>query len=322
MRYKAGLLLVCLVLSACQTVDTAPGGGSSGAAASSDQSNAGPRAVPTGKAIAFVDGKPVTFDELRAPLLETAGGTLLFELTLDRKINERLGRRGITLPTSSIDAERAITLAELSDNADEAQRLLSEIRRRNRIGDQRFARQLRRNAALRVLVQDEVELNDGAVRREYDVQYGPRYEARMIVVDGLDEAARIVREARGGTAFSDLAVRHSVDASSLQGGYLGAISPLDSRLSDALRQSLPTLAVGSVSDPIHTDTGYAILKVERKIEGGAVAFDDVKNDLTRQVRRRLERLRMQQLARSLMADADVVVLDPVLNTAWQRQQSR
>ena len=45
-----------------------------------------------------------------------------------------------------------------------------------------------RNAALRTLVQDQVEVPDALVRKAYNFQFGPRYHVRLILVEALAEA--------------------------------------------------------------------------------------------------------------------------------------
>ncbi|HEX7008551.1 MAG TPA: hypothetical protein VF184_01125, partial [Phycisphaeraceae bacterium] len=60
--------------------------------------------------------------------------------------------------------------------------------------------------------------------------------------------------------------------------------------------------------------------LERKIDAQPVAFDDVKEELTAQARLRQERLQMQQLARRLLNEAKVVVLDPALSESWRQQR--
>ena len=106
-----------------------------------------------GKAVAFVEGRPITVNDLQPAVYEAAGGQILAEMVLDRRIERRLAERGITLTGSQITAEKDVLLKTLdAGNEDQATRLLRELRRRRGLGDQRFEQLLKRNAGLRALV--------------------------------------------------------------------------------------------------------------------------------------------------------------------------
>jgi parvulin-like peptidyl-prolyl isomerase len=79
--------------------------------------------------------------------------------------------------------------------------------------------------------------------------------------------------------------------------------------------------VGDVSDPILIENGYAIVRLERKIEAQSVQFDDVKEQLERQTRRDLQQGLMQRLAREILAKSNVNVLDPALARSWSWQRA-
>lgn len=268
------------------------------------------------KPVAYVNGQPVSRDTLWAGMVEASGGAVLEEIVLDLALADRLDRAGITLTPGQIDAERDLLLATLSDDPQRAAQLLGELRQRRGLGDERFGQLLRRNAVLRVLTQGELEVGDAAVRQAFELEYGPRYEARIVVTDTLQAAADVTRRAREGESFIDLAIARSTDPSKAQGGLLDPISPADATYPQAIRTVVVTMAPGDVSDPVALDRGFAVLKLERKIDARPVEYDDVKDALSLRVRRQMERVRMQQLARTILAQADVVVFDGQLQQQW------
>ncbi len=249
-------------------------------------------------------------------MVEAGGGAVLEEMVLDRLLADRLQRQGVTIAPEQIDAERDNVLALLDPDPDQALRLLIEMRQRRGLGDDRFGRLLRRNAGLRALVRDEVEVGDMAIRQAFEAEYGPRDQGRIIVVESLQAASDLAAKARAGESFIDLAIAHSTDASRAQGGLLDPISSADTSYPQAIRNVLGQLQVGAVSDPVALDNGFAVLKLERKIPARAVKLDDVKEAMALRVRRQLESLRMQQLARTMLAQADVVVFDGSLQKQW------
>lgn len=329
---RFGVLLCVTSLVGCASVAT-PGvaintpvslaGG--GASSSMDASNA--RSAKTGgdaAAIVYLDGQPVWWSDLRLGMAEASGGVVLAELVLDRLIDQRLTEHGLTVGDEQITAESRVLSDSLDDaDPDRAQRLLSELRQRQGLGVNRFKRLLARNAGLRLLVQDQVQVSDAALDQAYQLEYGPRYEARLIVTESLQEAGRLVHRASEGESFSDLAVQHSVDASRAQGGLISPVSPADPTYPKSIRTALAGLKPGQVADPIALERGFAVVRLERVITPKSPPpFDAVKPVLGRRVRRQVEQVYMQQLARTLMAEADVVVLDPVLNSSWDRHRKQ
>lgn len=273
--------------------------------------------------LAYVNSEAVTLRAVRRPLLEAAGGQTLAEVVLDRMLHARLEAAGLSLTPERIEAERDLLTQTLQPrNDDEATLIVQELRRRRGLGDQRFLELLRRNAAMRMLVQNQVQTSPDALQRAYRLTYGEKYHARVITVPTLADANRLRALLAAGEAdFAHLAVTRSTDPSAVQGGLLPPISPADPAFPAIVRDTLVKLDEQgrTLSDAIALDSGYALLKLERKVTPDAVEFTDVKDELAEQVRRSAERVLMQQLARELLAEADVVVLDPALQQSWERQ---
>ncbi|MEX2213701.1 MAG: peptidylprolyl isomerase [Phycisphaeraceae bacterium] len=313
--------IMALTLTGCQSGSSSLFGGDSNAAGA----NNGKAATPNAGAIAYLDGRPITDNDLKAALYEAVGGQVLAELILDRRVERRLGERGITLTKTQVTEEKALLLRSLDPNNDDnAVRLLRELRRRRGLGDQRFDKLLWRNAAMRALVRDEVVINEEVIKQAFEIEHGPRYEIRLIMLESLNKASDVLRQARGeggaAASFMDLAVKHSTDTSKVQGGLLAPVSPVDPTWPEGIRKAVTGLEEGTISDPIAMDRGFALIKLEKKIPGGTVKLADVQADLTNRLRRNLERVRMQTLARQLLADADLLVTDRTLRQSWEKQK--
>lgn len=272
--------------------------------------------------IAYIDGQPLTDADLRTRLVEAAGGQVLSELVLDQQISDRLNQAGLGVDAELIAQEKAHMLATLSADPNEAVRLLNEMRNERGLGEKRFQSMLFRNAGLRVLVQDEIEVSPTLIQQAYQLKHGERYRIRIIVADSLALASRLRTQALAGESFADLASLNSTDASAAQGGLLSPISPIDATYPKALRQALPKLTVGGVSDLIAADNHFIIMRLEEKLPADTVTLEQARPTLTRTVRLELESQKMQQAARSMLQDAKVVVLEPVLNKSWLTQQGK
>lgn len=273
---------------------------------------------------AYINGKPVNRDELYAIMAGQLGGEALAEVVLGRAIGAQLAERGLTLSPQDIDAERRYVRLGLSSDPDQAELLLRQMRQRRGLTDARFDALLRRNAGLRKMVADQIEIGDAAVGQAYRTAYGPRYRVRLLVTDSIQQARTARASVLEGSPFGEAVIAFSTDTSRAQGGLLSPISPTDTSYPQAIRDALPALTMESdqsrLSPILAIDSGFALLYLEELIPGQDIAFADVEADLRRGVRLQLERVRMQQLARSMLEGANVVVLDPLMEPGWARQR--
>lgn len=274
--------------------------------------------------VAYLNGHPLTQAELFATLAEMDGGLALSEVLLDRAITDRLSDQGLAVTDADLQQERGIILASLSDNEDEATRLLAAMRARRGLGDRRFHALLRRNAGLRKLIEPVTDIGEPAIRQAYELQYGQRYVVRLVLTDNAAQAQEVRRLALEGASFIDLAVATSTDPSAAQGGLLSPISPADATYPLALREQLPKLKLDTeatrLSPVLTLGTGYAIVRLEEIYAARGPAIEAVRDVLEARVRLRLQRLRMEQLARTLIDSANIVVLDPTLKHSWEQQR--
>ena len=276
--------------------------------------------------VAYLNGEPLTQHELFATLAEMDGGLALSEVLLDQAVAARLQTEGLPLSTADLAYEREVILGSLSDNEDEAARLLAVMRERRGLGARRYAALLRRNAGLRKLVHSDIAIGEPAIQQAYDLRYGPRYTVRLILCETAAAAQQVRRRSLAGTSFIDLAVQHSTDPSAAQGGLLSPISPADATYPVALREQLPKLSTESeeqrLSPVLTLGQRYAVIRLEEVALARGPAIETVRDELAQQVRLRMERLRMEQLARTLVENANVIVLDPTLKESWEQQRGQ
>ncbi len=318
-------MILALLAASCHTTPgttpgTAPGTAPQEARAVAARAPAD--APERGRVYAYVAGQPVTGEALLPALMESAGGEVFGDAVLDRLIARRLAAAGVTVTDAMLDAERAVVAQTLSDDPDQAARMLRDLRERRGLGETRFEALIRRNAGLRALVAGRVTVTQPALRQAYRLRHGPATRVRLIVTDTLGQAQRLRRRAvEDGEPFGELAAMHSTDASAAQGGLLSPIRPDDTSYPASLRDAIAPLTVGQVSGPVAVDGGFALVRIEEQIAGDGVAFEAAEQALAVDVRRRAQRVLMQQIARELIDAADVVVLDPVLSAAWQRRRA-
>ena len=268
---------------------------------------------------ALVQGKVVEWGELRPLLNEAAGATILREVILDRMLAAELIQAGITITTDDVDRERKLFYETLSPDPNVAVRLARELRARQGLGEHRLDRLLRRNAGLRALVEDRVQVTDEAVLRTYQVFYGQKRQARLIVSPTLSDAQAAIDRVNAGELFTDVAVEVSTDTSAARGGLLDAISHADPTYPQVMRDALWALEPGEISPPVLLGERYALLMLVREIDGADVTLDSVRGDLQFQVRLKQERIIMDHLARRLLSEANVTIIDDTLKESWDFQ---
>lgn len=276
---------------------------------------------------ALLNGIGIPWTDLHPALAEIAGAVALEELILGRLIEEEVARRGLTITTDLINAEREhfaqMVVRAAGAQPDEAARLVSEVRRARRLGDWRYDALLRRNAGLRLCVKDAVDITPTMIQQRFDIKYGPRIIARVITVTTEIEATRIVSELRAAPEpqreilFIDLAMRHSTDESRPRGGLLEPISPADPTYENAVRSTLARLSPGQISGVVALDQGYAVFFVRESLPAENVLLVDVQAEIESELRRRQERILMDELARQLLAGARVSPLDRAIQWSWR-----
>ena len=154
-------------------------------------------------------------------------------------------------------------------------------------------------------------ITDEEVKAAYDkeaskIQVSERVRARHILVATEKEAQDVLARLQKGEKFEDLAKKISLDGSKDYGGDLGYFSAEE--MVPEFSKAAFALKVGEVSQPIKTDYGYHIIRLEDRKQGGPQPYDQVKNG----VRAVLTRKKVQDIVVQLREQAKIEVLDPDL----------
>ncbi|MBL8759974.1 MAG: hypothetical protein JNL50_01610 [Phycisphaerae bacterium] len=279
--------------------------------------------------VATIAGEPVYGDDVYAWMSELAGGTVLEELAVSRQVEKELASRGLKLEASDIDAERR-NMAVAADRTLTDAELAIALRRVQQsrgLGPSRFKALIERNAGLRRLVRDEVQVGDADVRGEIELKYGPRTRVRIIVTpnesDAIAARARLDAAPVGERSkrFAEEAALISFDPSASRGGEIEPLSAADTNYAMGVRRAMTSLAPGEMSPIIKLENGYALLLCEGSV--AAVTPPTGAEELARaRVRLREERVAMERLARKLLQSAQVTVFDRTLDWSWNARRGQ
>jgi peptidyl-prolyl cis-trans isomerase C len=250
--------------------------------------SAAPAAQDAGKVVARVDGSPITEADLAIaaedPALSLPGMSdaqkrdLLIGYVIDLKIGAR-----------------AAEAAKIGEGA-EFTRKLTYFRDKLLL-DEHLDREVKKAVSAE------------AVRKLYDdtiknVKPDPEVRARHILVEAEDEAKKAQARVKGGEDFGKVAGELSKDpGSKAEGGDLGFFTK--DRMVEAFAEAAFKLEPGQISDPVKSQFGWHVIKVEEKRTKPIPPFEDLKE----QVEQYLTRKTQQDLILALREKAKIERLD-------------
>jgi peptidyl-prolyl cis-trans isomerase C len=158
-------------------------------------------------------------------------------------------------------------------------------------------------------------VSDAEAKKLYDEKVGglkPEEEihARHILVKTEQEAKDIAERLKKGEDFATLAKEKSQDAGA-EGGDLGFFAR--GQMIKPFEEAAFKLEAGKISDPIQTQFGWHIIKVEEKRTRPLPSFDEVKDTIYNQ----LTQQKATQTLRDLQGTAKIDIVDPEIKKSME-----
>jgi peptidyl-prolyl cis-trans isomerase C len=170
-------------------------------------------------------------------------------------------------------------------------------------------------------------VTEAAMRKVYDEAVGqmskePEVRARHILVETEDEAKAVLAELKKGADFAELAKSKSKDPGSADGGDLGYFTK--DQMVPEFSEVAFKLEKGALSEPVKSQFGWHIIKVEDKRERQPPEFDKVKDQLEQYVVRRqqvemITKLRQEAKIEKLTPPAAPAPVAPAAPPAEQKK---
>ena len=216
---------------------------------------------------------------------------------------------GANMPQMGPDQKRDYLITYLADvivlaQAAEQQKLADRDDVKHRIQFERS------KVLMETLLQDAgtAAVTDDAMHKVYDdaVKQMPSEQevhARHILVATEDEAKAIEDQLKKGADFAALAKEKSKDPGAADGGDLGYFTK--DQMVPEFAEAAFKLDKGQISEPIHTQFGWHIIKVEDKRTKPTPTFDQVKVQLQNYVAHRAQ----AELVDNLRKSAQIERLD-------------
>jgi peptidyl-prolyl cis-trans isomerase C len=147
-------------------------------------------------------------------------------------------------------------------------------------------------------------VTDEALQAAYDATYAnaeptKEFNASHILVETKEEAKALVEELKDGADFAATAREKSTGPSGPGGGSLGWFGP--GAMVPEFETAVATMEAGEISDPVQTQFGWHVIKLNEVRNAEAPAMEDVRTELEQQVRSEA----VTAAVDALVADADV-----------------
>ena len=160
------------------------------------------------------------------------------------------------------------------------------------------------------LVEADIDVSEQEVREHYEVNVQRYTEPelrrvrQLLVSDNTEDAEGLIRDLRArldsGAEFSELAREYSEDSlSAARGGDLGRVARGD--LDPVLETVIFSLPEGLISQPVQTRLGWHVVEVTAIEPPTAQPFDEVREEVERDLRDRRAEQRQIQILDDLLA---------------------
>jgi parvulin-like peptidyl-prolyl isomerase len=186
---------------------------------------------------------------------------------------------------------------------------------------------MRRNALLGKLAGRMVRITEDELRQAFGRRYQRKVVVRHMQLPSLPTAALTRKNLLSGVDFAALARQKSMGPSAADGGLLPPFGRDTAEVHPDLRDAAMSLErVGQISEILKIGKSFHLLKLEKIIEPEDVKFEDVRQQLARQVRaKRIEQLKQSILTR-LFVEASragkIRFVDPTLRELSEQARNQ
>ncbi|CDQ40721.1 MULTISPECIES: peptidylprolyl isomerase [Virgibacillus] len=156
-------------------------------------------------------------------------------------------------------------------------------------------------------VAEDVEIKEEEIKEYYD-RKNTEIKAQHILVEDEETAKEVKQKLDDGGDFAELAKEYSTDGSAEQGGDLGYFTAGD--MVAEFEDAAYSMEKGEISDPVKTEHGFHIIKVndKREKEESIGKYEDVKEDLRRELlTQKMDPTKAQEKIDKILQDANIDV---------------
>lgn len=251
-----GTVLVFLALSAC---------------------NAG-----KGEVVAEINGEAITKEELYQEMLKQGGKQLLDRMIDQKLIQQAAKEKGVTATEEQI-RERMDEMKEQLGGDASFQMYLAQYG----ITEESLKQDVRHQLLIEGLLKPEIKVSEEEMKAYFEENkdmFGEpeKVKARHILVKSEAQAKEIRAKLDQGESFEELAKQYSTDeASKANGGDLGYFARGD--MVPEFEEVAFSLKPGETSQPVKSQFGYHIIRVEDHQQPVPAKYEDKKEEIRQQI---------------------------------------
>ncbi|WP_334212715.1 peptidylprolyl isomerase [Falsirhodobacter sp. 20TX0035] len=132
-------------------------------------------------------------------------------------------------------------------------------------------------------------VTDETLQAAYDEKYAnaepqTEYSAAHILVATEEEAKAVKQQLDDGADFAEVAKEKSTDSAAQNGGDLGWFGP--GMMIEPFQNAVAAMKVGEVSEPVQTQFGWHVIKLNDTREAEKPTLDDVREELTQEIQQK------------------------------------
>jgi len=228
--------------------------------------------------VARVNNENITKDELYEYLVKESGDSALNTLIANKIIELEAKKQNIKVTDDDIEAE-IDKFAEQYGGRETFEQFLEfygtpidELKENIRI-----------NLTLEKLLEPSIEIKEDEIKTYFEENkenFGEKEQVKAshILVDSEEKAVEVKEKLEAGEDFAALAKEYSTDSSnSEQGGDLGYFAR--GQMVQEFEDAAFSMEVGQISDPVKTDYGYHIIKLEDKKPAKQATYEESKDEI-------------------------------------------
>lgn len=235
-------------------------------------------ALTKDKAIAKINGEAISKDELYDEMVKQYGPVTVEKIISDKIVALEAKKQKISISDADLNAE-VDKLKESYGGED----VFNQMLKSNNTSLNALKEDLENYLTLRKLLEPQIEITDEELKKYFDENkdsFGEteQVNASHILVEDEATANDIKQKLTDGADFAELAKEFSTDEGSKDnGGQLGFF-PKGTMVTE-FEDVAFSLPVNQISDPVKSDFGYHIIKVEEKKEAKEASYEDSKADI-------------------------------------------